>query len=541
VHKFLPFLLLSLFALPASATNAVFINQSGGGAGTSCGSAQSAAYFNNASNWNGSPTGVQIGPDSTVHLCPGSITTSLSWQGSGTSGHPITMFFESGAKLSQPFCGQGGGTSCMALNANSWLVIDGGVPCGINTAGVPISEATCNGIVEANNNGTVLVNQNGENSGITANGASNFEIKNLDVRNIYVRSGTTDHNPDANNGERPYAIELSGASNYSIHDGKAHDANWSLTSIQCSGNVSNISIYNEDTYNDNHGVAVGVCANSATNVTIHNSHFGSMTNWDDPPANTSSYHHDGIHVYVTQPGGSVTGLSIYANQYDGDWGVTNTAHNFLEGPVSGNIFDNLFISGVGQHLSNGSINNVNSPSGTKNIGYYNNTHIYLDTNDAGGPVELVGNVDMRNNVITTADTNNPTPLEYSGTGTVDYNVYASSLPGAALFAAIGTCCQWTYAVWQAGGVGHTTPNDTHSPAIQTPPAGLNIATGVPNSGSPVIGAGTNLTSLCTGSLAPLCSDKNGNARPPSGNWTAGAINFGGNLTPTKPPAGVWFQ
>lgn len=36
----------------------------------------------------------------------------------------------------------------------------------------------------------------------------------------------------------------------------------------------------------------------------------------------------------------------------------------------------------------------------------------------------------------------------------------------------------------------------------------------------------NLTSLCTGNLATLCSDINGNPRPSSGGWQAGAYNLG---------------
>lgn len=45
----------------------------------------------------------------------------------------------------------------------------------------------------------------------------------------------------------------------------------------------------------------------------------------------------------------------------------------------------------------------------------------------------------------------------------------------------------------------------------------------PTSGSnPTVGAGTNLTSLCTGAVAPLCSDKNGVPRPANGAWNTGA-------------------
>jgi hypothetical protein len=490
----------------------IYITQSGSPSGACTTGVQSAAWFNTAANW-GTSSG-QIGPGTTVHIC-GTISSTLTFQGSGTSGNPITMFFETGGKISQTYCGAGGGNSCLDFSNKSWITIDGGVPCGVNSTGAPIAESVCNGAVEATANGTTLANQNGDNSGITAGFSSNIEIRNLDVRNIYVRTSTTDSHPAAQNGERPYAVDIGSASNVSIHDGKAHDANWSIASIQCSGNVSNISIYNEDTYNDNHGIAAGVCANSASGITVYNDHFGSMVNWDDT-SGSNQYHHDGIHLYVVQTGGSFTGVSIYDSTFDGNWGVTNTSHIFFEGPVSGKIFNNLFFAAVGQYLSNGSINNCNSPAGTKNIGFYNNTLIY-QTTSTGTPVELCGTVDARNNAITLAQTNNASIFAYSGTGTVDYNAYASPVPTTTLFSATGTCCQWTYATWQ--GTGHL--NDTHSPAIQSPTMGLNTTTGVPASGSVLIGAGTNLTSL---GITALNVDKAGNARPASGTWTIGALN-----------------
>jgi hypothetical protein len=55
---------------------------------------------------------------------------------------------------------------------------------------------------------------------------------------------------------------------------------------------------------------------------------------------------------------------------------------------------------------------------------------------------------------------------------------------------------------------------------------------VPNPGSPVIGAGVNLTSL---GIAALNSDKAGNPRPNSGAWTIGAYDLG---SVPSPPTGL---
>jgi hypothetical protein len=46
----------------------------------------------------------------------------------------------------------------------------------------------------------------------------------------------------------------------------------------------------------------------------------------------------------------------------------------------------------------------------------------------------------------------------------------------------------------------------------------------------------NLTSLCSGNLIPLCSDINGNPRPTSGGWQAGAYAFAAGTSQNGPAA-----
>src|SRR5581483_9018250 len=67
--------------------------------------------------------------------------------------------------------------------------------------------------------------------------------------------------------------------------------------------------------------------------------------------------------------------------------------------------------------------------------------------------------------------------------------------------------------------------------------GLNSA-GVPQAGSAAIGAGANLTSLCTGNLVPLCSDIAGNPRPSTGAWDAGAYE---STTTSQSTANLWVD
>ena len=72
--------------------------------------------------------------------------------------------------------------------------------------------------------------------------------------------------------------------------------------------------------------------------------------------------------------------------------------------------------------------------------------------------------------------------------------------------------------------------DTHS--ITGDP---NLAASYPYTlrpGSPAIGTAVNLTSLCTGRLAPLCTDAAGNPRSSSGNWDPGAYVYKFDATTT---------
>ena len=110
LRRFLLFsALVFLFAIPARATNAVYIAASSAGAndGSSCANAKALGYFNTAGNWSATPAGIQIGPDTTVHLC-GTFTASagadsyIQFQGPGTSGHNVILHWETGAIVQAP-------------------------------------------------------------------------------------------------------------------------------------------------------------------------------------------------------------------------------------------------------------------------------------------------------------------------------------------------------------------------------------------------------------------------------------------------------
>src|SRR5580704_1228474 len=77
----------------------VYIAQTAAGSanGSSCANAYAVTFFNTSSNWGSGAS--QIGPGTTVDLC-GTITTELTAHGSGTSGSPITISFQSTAQIS---------------------------------------------------------------------------------------------------------------------------------------------------------------------------------------------------------------------------------------------------------------------------------------------------------------------------------------------------------------------------------------------------------------------------------------------------------
>ena len=89
----------------AQASN-VYITQDGGGNGVCSSNVHNPAWFNNSANWGNSSS--QIGPGTTVHLCgtfnaPAGANSYLRFQGSGTSGNPITLLFETGAIVQAPY------------------------------------------------------------------------------------------------------------------------------------------------------------------------------------------------------------------------------------------------------------------------------------------------------------------------------------------------------------------------------------------------------------------------------------------------------
>jgi len=500
------------FLLGASSVRAndIFVAQNalGAGSGTDCGNARAASWFNSSANWGSG--GTQIGPGSTVHLC-GTISSVLTVQGNGSSGSPVTILFEAGAKISMPACPALG---CLNLDNRGWIVIDGGGPGGSN------------GVIEGTSNGTGLGIQQQGSRGIQMDYTNNVTVQNLLIQNMYVHKvtplDTVPSPPD------PTSIHMFGSSNISIHHNTMHDANWCIFT---GGGGNNISIYNNDMYNVDHMVGVGVISNTTDTVSIHDNHFHDTANWDTTAtacSGSSCYHHDGIHLYQTS-GGSIKNISIYNNLFDGDWGIFNTAQIYTEGvDFTMTVFNNVFVGTANnRNLNNGAMCLTVGPRGS--VRAYNNT-VIGSSSQANALVKFEGLVDYRNNVVTGSQALIWLPPNVAFvSGGMNNNVWGGS--GSPFYVCTASSCGFqTFASFKSllpAGSGQ------ESNSLLTSALGLNT-TGIPIAGSLVIGSGANLTGL---NIIPLDSDKLGvkrSATAPS--WDAGAYATGGTAAPAAPSA-----
>ncbi len=506
----------------------VYVTQSGSPTGKCTGSPLlSAAGFNTAANWGTAAN--QIGPGTTVLIC-GTITTALTFQASGTAGHPIVLKFDSGAVMASPAWPWI--TGAIDSGSHSYLVIDGG------TNGV--IKNTANGIGLANQSATTAI-QLGPNSGST----SNVEIKSLTCENMFVMVAGSTWPSGLNNNHLNCVYDGGSGGNISIHNNIMHDAAW-MIDFQGNAGSSGISIYDNEIYNFDHGFALGLdnCSPScsATNVTFHDNYVHDPGNWDDP---ADSNHHDGIHIYDNAGSNPMTidGVAVYNNFFGGNWGADFTAEIYCQ-PNPGTlenftIYNNVFAMPSPKVGGNGLVTCDISPGASLSV--YNNTFIGGKTQNGNQFYcfkTAHDNVDFRNNVFA----NCPVPIGEYNIGTAlptivhwDHNVYE----GATSYWGWGSATYKTFAGFQAA-CGCDLNGSTATSAD------YSTSLGVPITGSPVLGAGTDLCGIlgCTGSLQQLTKDTSAGdtrtpvLRPTGGNrWDVGAYQVSNGLLPA-PPTGL---
>lgn len=551
-------------------------NAAGSANGSSCANAYAYGFFSTAGNWGTGSN--QIGPGTTVNIC-GTITDSLNGtlltaHGSGASGNPVTIKLQLNASLQSP-----GENQFINGNGQSHFVITGVTACGwVSQAEVPCTESiynTLNGFSGQTCPGGSCANQ----VGTTAIGgfASDLTVENLTIGPIYIHGGTSDVTFSA---PGPVGISSTGsASVLTVHNVIIHDGGWCMNAI-----VPNLTMYNFELYHCDHGNGGGQYTdtpNTVSNILIHDGYIHDPSVWDQA---NNAFHHDGIHLFSycgTNVGGNntfcpntiITGVNIYNMRFGGNWGSNNTANIFFEGNVTNaNIFNNVSIATNGP-LNNGFFNGYGS-----NIHFFNNTalgsggstQVYKILGDFNGP-----GIVIENNVATDAAPladEGPWPVggasgcpyalpSAAGGGTqncvnLSYTVVTNAYLAPGQFsngfgygACVGASCTGNgflnfnssgFASFESGVGG--TPKDIFDDTVEPNGTYLNAITGAEISGSPTIGAGTNLTSLCTGlgvTGNPCLFDTAGNARPSSGAWDIGAYQYQAvALTPPVAPTSL---
>lgn len=484
-------------------------NAAGGNTGADCADPHAVAWFNSSANW-GSGAG-KIGPGTTVHLC-GTVTSNLTANGSGSSGSPITILFESGAGISLSSCGS---TGCLNVAGKSYIVVDGGA----------------NGIIEATGSGTGLSTT--DSVGIYGrSGISNVEIKNLTINDMYVHSNLND---GSNNNY--YAIWFDGSNNL-IHNNVIHDT---MGGIKAETPSSSNQVYKNTIYNINWGIffsGSGSTANSITLNQIYGNEIYDFAVWD---TTSDAYHHDGIFLTGGDNVGTTTHNDIYNNYIHGNGGSSPncssssgscmTAYMYINSESYTRMFNNLFVAPTGdQGPNNGWVTIYLSDHDS----FYNNTVIGGTTasNSSGNNCTYFAsttNSTVENNVFSNCDT-----LFWNNGSTflaLDYNTYQrpSALTGAWR---IGTSLYNTLAAWR------TASGDDASAQAQT--ASLNLDSNYkPLPTSIVVKAAQNLTTV--GVLA-LDSDRAGVARPGGSTpWDAGSYQDPPISSGPQPPSGLTAQ
>jgi hypothetical protein len=513
-------LILSLFVIAlspltfAASAAKIYITPNGTAQGACTTGPQTPAWFNNSANW-GSGSG-QIGPGTTVTLC-GTFTGTANQQlltikGSGSSGNPITILFDTGTVLNSPYWSNAG--AIIASNV-SWITIDGG----------------SNGTIQNTANGTGLANQQ-PSAAIIALPCSNCEFRNLIISNLYVHTGGGCEIDQT----QVNAIKFSGQ-NVLVHDNTIHDVGWSIWD-DYGNNDTNHQVYNNDVSHSDHTLIFA--GNGLTGVNLgaqfYNNHIHDFSNWD---TTGDCYHHDGLHGFGSSGSPAMT-LYFYNNQCDGALGNNFNACLFMEGtgsgtPWTGNSAGSTYYAFNNVFAVNGSHSAIQAALGNGDL-FVNNT--VLCTDSLSGDISYDAGSSTGNSFKNNAEQGCGYFMLWNGFGVnnlstdVDHNAYASAQGYNAFNYTDKGIDTSSFPTWQS-----QCGCDSHG-LYNASSLNISSTTYLPNSGSPVIGAGANLTNLCTGNLAPLCSDKAGVLRPATGGWDDGAYQYSSGAGIPAPPTGL---
>lgn len=472
----------------------------GSGDGSSCGNAAAKTFFNNLANWGGGAG--QIGPDTVVTICGtitgGLQTDGLTFQGSGTSGHPITLQWASGAIMTSAQWH----SAVVAVN-RSFIAIDGGT----------------NGIIRNTASSSSSNPDPTQTFGVEINGGSNVEIKNLNIQNIYVHTGT------ATDGEITACINFdnSATANPFVHNNVCNDAKKGiffaygpLTNVEVSFNTITNIVWGVAFLDNNTG-------DTANGGLIHDNDISGFDNWWD---SGFGFHYDAIFMAATNSSTQLNNFKVYNNKLHGSMDGNGTAYIYWSGDGGGLLSGNYTYNNIIIATRSTDGHGTGSGDGNITVGFksrvfgFNNTIVSCQDRP-GLLIRETGSVvnQWKNNLITGSSPSctpfiavqNKSGAVLSG-GIFTNNGYFNL--NAARFFEIGdgTSFFTSLAAWQTAcscdsASQVTNPNFT---------ADFHIGSGALSTG------GTNLTSLA---IPTLNLDAAGVARPTSGAWAVGAYVF----------------
>lgn len=456
-------------------------NSSGDGSGSSSDNCKPVSVVN--ASWPASPGDI-------VHLV-GTITNSLTIGGSGNYGNPVTVLFETGSKISAPFFSSG----AIYLSGKSNIVIDGG----------------STGLIEATGNGTGM-NFQTNSVGIAAFVSSFFTVRNLTIRNMYVRTNDSDESVangytvgiEVSANTAPYLLTCVTVSNCVISD-----ASVGIKSDYDAG-CSNYTFIGNTISNVNWGGNCGDLRAGSTmdNLVVANNQISGFSNWNDPSNNL--YHHNGFYGWA-ESGGSLRNYIAYGNRIGPGWGGGyQTSGLFSSGNIS-NIFfyNNVFIANTNESWANGMIFIWQSEGSIGNFKVMNNTFIGGGLSLAVSLFSPQAPILLRNNLVSGVKS---AVAVFSDTGALlqsDTNIFWNLNNSQAFsFSSSWSANYKTFSQWNA--LGYDYNSITNNPSLNS-----DVTL---RAGSSAIGAGANLSGTFT-------TDYLGNARPSSGPWDIGAFQY----------------
>lgn len=563
---------LALLASPAFATT-VYLSQSGGV--MSCnGAAQSTTAVTSAT-WTAG---------NAYYLC-GTITSPFTINASGTSASPITVLFDtaSGANISPAALSSSGQ---IKLDGESWITING-QNTGVmqSTAnGTSLANQVCSKAISAENSANITVENltieniyvhvaNGENSagGCNGVGAPSAVYFSLLAGPITINNVTCTYAATCFNGaDTTYAQTISNNScqNFdhcfaagiaTLAQGKVNTSGTAVTWVSgmqfvtawvgqpiiINGTTYTISTVPPGgtsmtlttsagtqsgvTYNENAYYSGGLPA-VAGPIYFFGNNLNGMEAWD---STGDDWHHDGIHLWgYCADGSSYCSGSywlnsyIYNNVFKGDPGANFNSWVFLEmnnqgSHVFNNVFDNsarALTAGAGPTYLQG---NTNFAANNTFINNSSSTSSSPSALGMGGPSLTDQNNAMCNVNLVGISATDESGQEPTSVSVLSNNYYMNPQTG-------GSANSWNWKGATTGIFSTWVSDSGETGAGSNASCSINTSTYAPNSGSPVIGAGANLYSLCNGQpnpgLGALCSDAAGNLRPSGAPWTVGAYN-----------------